>query len=219
MSKLESIPTIGGERIDAIEHCLAGISRLQKEVQDATSYITSYDQEVYSKGAHPPNDLRPAMLTQHRASKPCMRNSTRPRNHSLLNLSSPSNPPSRKTTPPSRSATPPSSPCSSMQSCSRTKKTLRHPQVPLLHPPLPDPPPLLPRLPAAPRSATVGAASAASCVPPASAARRVGSRTRAAARACGRCPLRQPSPLSFRATRRSTSSFLLPRRTRPRPAR
>lgn len=50
MSKLEDLSNVGGERVDAIEHCLAGIARLQKEVQDASSYIPSYDQRIYSEG-------------------------------------------------------------------------------------------------------------------------------------------------------------------------
>ena len=49
MAKLESLPNVGGERLDAIEHCLAGIARLQKEVQDASSYVPSYDQRIYSE--------------------------------------------------------------------------------------------------------------------------------------------------------------------------
>ncbi|KAI4152369.1 MAG: hypothetical protein LQ340_002940 [Diploschistes diacapsis] len=51
MSRLGDLSHVGGERIDAIEHCLAGISRLQKEVQDASSYIPSYDQRIYSEEA------------------------------------------------------------------------------------------------------------------------------------------------------------------------
>ncbi|KAK3075723.1 hypothetical protein LTS18_013990, partial [Coniosporium uncinatum] len=37
-----------GERNDAIDHCLAGISRLSNEVKDASSYLPSYDQRTYS---------------------------------------------------------------------------------------------------------------------------------------------------------------------------
>jgi tubulin-specific chaperone C len=49
MGKLENISNVGGERVDAIEHCLAGIARLQKEAQDASSYIPAYDQKIYSE--------------------------------------------------------------------------------------------------------------------------------------------------------------------------
>ena len=49
MAQLGDISNVGGERIDAIDHCLAGISRLQKEVQDAASYLTAYDQRTYSE--------------------------------------------------------------------------------------------------------------------------------------------------------------------------
>ncbi|MCJ1446076.1 MAG: hypothetical protein MMC23_006581 [Stictis urceolatum] len=50
MARLKDVPTIGGERMDAIDHCLGGISRLQKEVQDAFSYTTAYDQKMYTEG-------------------------------------------------------------------------------------------------------------------------------------------------------------------------
>lgn len=39
----------GGERNDAIDHCLAGIDRLSHEVKDASSYIPAYDQRTYSQ--------------------------------------------------------------------------------------------------------------------------------------------------------------------------
>lgn len=38
---------LGGERADAIDHCLSAISRLSNEVQDASSYIPAYDQRTY----------------------------------------------------------------------------------------------------------------------------------------------------------------------------
>jgi hypothetical protein len=49
MGQLENHPLIGGERQDAIEHCLAGISRLSNEVTDASSYIPPYDQRTYGQ--------------------------------------------------------------------------------------------------------------------------------------------------------------------------
>ncbi|KAL1602672.1 hypothetical protein SLS60_006090 [Paraconiothyrium brasiliense] len=45
MSRLSS--TSLTERPDAIDHCLAGISRLSSEVKDASSYIPAYDQRTY----------------------------------------------------------------------------------------------------------------------------------------------------------------------------
>jgi len=40
---------VGGERADAIEHCLAGIVRLSDAVKDAATYLPGYDQRVYSE--------------------------------------------------------------------------------------------------------------------------------------------------------------------------
>jgi hypothetical protein len=45
MARLSS--TSPTERPDAIDHCLAGISRLSSEVKDAASYIPAYDQRTY----------------------------------------------------------------------------------------------------------------------------------------------------------------------------
>ena len=49
MSRLEDFALIGGERSDAADHCLAGIAQLQKEVQDASSYVPAYDQRTYGE--------------------------------------------------------------------------------------------------------------------------------------------------------------------------
>ena len=49
MERLSSIATGGGERNDAVEHCLAGIDRLSHEVKDASGYIPAYDQRTYSE--------------------------------------------------------------------------------------------------------------------------------------------------------------------------
>ena len=49
MARLEDTALIGGERADAVDHCLAGIARLSKEVNDASSYIPAYDQRTYSE--------------------------------------------------------------------------------------------------------------------------------------------------------------------------
>lgn len=49
MERLNSIAPGGGERNDAIDHCLAGIDRLSHEVKDASGYIPAYDQRTYSE--------------------------------------------------------------------------------------------------------------------------------------------------------------------------
>lgn len=54
MEKLGDTPAAGGERNDAIEHCLAGIARLQHEVKDASSYVPAYDQRTYAGVSYTP---------------------------------------------------------------------------------------------------------------------------------------------------------------------
>jgi len=49
MERLNGIAVGGGERNDAVDHCLAGIDRLSHEVKDASSYIPAYDQRTYSE--------------------------------------------------------------------------------------------------------------------------------------------------------------------------
>ncbi|KAJ4990774.1 tubulin binding cofactor C [Stagonosporopsis vannaccii] len=49
MERLNGIAVGGGERNDAVDHCLAGIDRLSHEVKDASSYIPAYDQKTYSE--------------------------------------------------------------------------------------------------------------------------------------------------------------------------
>jgi hypothetical protein len=49
ISQLSSISTAGGERQDAIEHILSGISRLSNEVADASDFVPAYDQRTYSQ--------------------------------------------------------------------------------------------------------------------------------------------------------------------------
>ncbi|WEW59960.1 hypothetical protein PRK78_005442 [Emydomyces testavorans] len=49
MNRLAETSTAGGESRDAIDHCLAGISRLSSEVQDASSYVPPYDQRIYAE--------------------------------------------------------------------------------------------------------------------------------------------------------------------------
>lgn len=49
MGRLKDLALVGGERSDAADHCLAGIARLSKEVQDASSYVPAYDQRTYGE--------------------------------------------------------------------------------------------------------------------------------------------------------------------------
>ncbi|EEH48147.1 uncharacterized protein PADG_04231 [Paracoccidioides brasiliensis Pb18] len=48
MDHLGATSLIGGERADAIDHCLAGIARLSSEVKDASASIPPYDQRIYA---------------------------------------------------------------------------------------------------------------------------------------------------------------------------
>ncbi|EGC45760.1 tubulin-specific chaperone c [Histoplasma capsulatum var. duboisii H88] len=48
MERLGDTALIGGERTDAIDHCLAGIARLSSEVKDASASIPPYDQRIYA---------------------------------------------------------------------------------------------------------------------------------------------------------------------------
>ncbi|KAI1609244.1 tubulin binding cofactor C-domain-containing protein [Exophiala viscosa] len=49
MDRLSETAVTGGERNDAADHCLAGITRLSNEVKDASSYIPPYDQRTYAE--------------------------------------------------------------------------------------------------------------------------------------------------------------------------
>ncbi|KIY03195.1 uncharacterized protein Z520_01662 [Fonsecaea multimorphosa CBS 102226] len=49
MDRLAETALIGGERSDAMDHCLAGITRLSGEVKDASGYIPPYDQRTYGE--------------------------------------------------------------------------------------------------------------------------------------------------------------------------
>lgn len=49
IDSLKDTSASGGERNEAVDHCLAGIDRLSHEVKDAASYIPAYDQRTYSQ--------------------------------------------------------------------------------------------------------------------------------------------------------------------------
>ncbi|KAK5018805.1 tubulin binding cofactor C-domain-containing protein [Cryomyces antarcticus] len=64
IDRLAATSVSGGERADATDHCLAGISRLSDEVKDASSYLPAYDQRTYSEVALPSlRSVRPAIDT------------------------------------------------------------------------------------------------------------------------------------------------------------
>lgn len=48
IDELESVSAVAGERQEAIDHVLAGISKLQHEVSDAAEFTPSYDRKQYS---------------------------------------------------------------------------------------------------------------------------------------------------------------------------
>ncbi len=49
MDRLADTAVTGGERSDAADHCLAGITRLSNEVKDASGNIPPYDQRTYAE--------------------------------------------------------------------------------------------------------------------------------------------------------------------------
>lgn len=49
INQLANLSAVAGERHDAIEHILSGISRLSNEVADAADYVPAYDQRTYSQ--------------------------------------------------------------------------------------------------------------------------------------------------------------------------
>ena len=49
MERLEARGTSGGERADAVDHCLASIARVSSEVKDASSYLPAHDQRTYGE--------------------------------------------------------------------------------------------------------------------------------------------------------------------------
>ncbi|KID88339.1 Tubulin binding cofactor C [Metarhizium guizhouense ARSEF 977] len=48
IDELEAVSAVAGERQEAIDHVLAGISKLQHEVSDAAEFTPSYDRKQYS---------------------------------------------------------------------------------------------------------------------------------------------------------------------------
>jgi hypothetical protein len=52
MQTIQDHGTSGGERADAIDHCLAGISKLSNEVKDVSGSLPAHDQRTYSEVSH-----------------------------------------------------------------------------------------------------------------------------------------------------------------------
>jgi hypothetical protein len=53
MQIIQDHGTSGGERADAIDHCLAGISKLSNDVKDISGSLPAHDQRTYSEVGHP----------------------------------------------------------------------------------------------------------------------------------------------------------------------
>ncbi|THW30321.1 TBCC-domain-containing protein [Aureobasidium pullulans] len=53
MQIIQDHGTSGGERADAIDHCLAGISRLSNDVKDISGSLPAHDQRTYSEVGRP----------------------------------------------------------------------------------------------------------------------------------------------------------------------
>jgi len=49
IAQLEGYSLVGGEKQDAIDHVLSGISRLSNEVSDSSGFVPAYDQRIYSQ--------------------------------------------------------------------------------------------------------------------------------------------------------------------------
>lgn len=66
ISQIGSFAAIGGERQDAIENVLSGISRLSNEVADAADFVPAYDQRTYSQAypTHIPRGDMPALTAK-----------------------------------------------------------------------------------------------------------------------------------------------------------
>lgn len=56
--RLENYSFIGGEKQDAIDHVLSGISRLANDVSDSSSFVPAYDQRIYAQVNLPTFNVR-----------------------------------------------------------------------------------------------------------------------------------------------------------------
>ncbi|KAF2459647.1 tubulin binding cofactor C-domain-containing protein [Lineolata rhizophorae] len=85
MERVGDTALAGGERNDAIDHCLAGIARLSHEVKDASSYIPAYDQRTYSEAIKALNEKLQRTRTAH-APRPKFAFKTTRKNPSAISL-------------------------------------------------------------------------------------------------------------------------------------
>jgi len=49
ISRLDNYSFVGGEKQDAIDHVLSGISRLANDVSDSSAFVPAYDQRIYAQ--------------------------------------------------------------------------------------------------------------------------------------------------------------------------
>ena len=85
IDRLASTSLVGAERVDATEHCLAGVARLSNEVNEATPSLPAHNQRTYSESVKSLktrlNDVR-AMSQP----KPKFSFKSRPKNNSATSL-------------------------------------------------------------------------------------------------------------------------------------
>src|ERR1700761_14043 len=84
MDRLAHTALIGGERSDAMDHCLAGITRLSSEVKDASGYLPAYDQRTYGEAI---KALQEKLEETRRAHAPKPKFSFKSKSPSALSLS------------------------------------------------------------------------------------------------------------------------------------
>lgn len=56
--RLENYSIVGGEKQDAIDHVLSGITRLANDVSDSSAYVPPYDQRIYAQASLPSTHSR-----------------------------------------------------------------------------------------------------------------------------------------------------------------
>ncbi|CZT15249.1 related to tubulin folding cofactor C [Ramularia collo-cygni] len=91
MSRIQNHGTSGGERADAVDHCLSAIARLSTEVQDASAYIPAYDQRTYGDAIKALNtklqDVRSSVAPRPKFSFKSGRLFTAKKNESAISIS------------------------------------------------------------------------------------------------------------------------------------
>lgn len=51
IARLDNYSLAGGEKQDAIDHVLSGISRLANDVTDSSAFVPAYDQRIYAQAS------------------------------------------------------------------------------------------------------------------------------------------------------------------------